>query len=142
MPNTFAVWNATAPGTTDPVGAPSTAGQFSKQDFLNLLAAQLRQQNPLDPVDNAQFMTQTAQFNMLEQLQELNESLSAAFGLNSLSQASALIGRYVIAASDDGEKVEGIVNEVALSDGKPFLLVDGVAVPADSVAVVKDSADA
>jgi hypothetical protein len=74
-------------------------------------------------------------------LQELNESLSAAFGLNSLSQASALIGRYVIAAGDDGEKIEGIVNEVALSDGEPFLLVDGVAVPADSVAVVKDSAD-
>jgi flagellar basal-body rod modification protein FlgD len=141
MPNTFAVWNARPPGATEPAGRPSAAGQLSKQDFLNLLAAQLRQQNPLDPIDNAQFMGQTAQFNMLEQLQELNERLSAVMGLSALSQASALIGRYVIAAGADGERVEGIVSEAALSDGQPMLLVNDVAVPADSVAVVRGSAD-
>jgi flagellar basal-body rod modification protein FlgD len=141
MPNTFAVWNARPPGATEPAGRPSAAGQLSKQDFLNLLAAQLRQQNPLDPIDNAQFMGQTAQFNMLEQLQELNETLSAVMGLSALSQASALIGRYVIATGADGARVEGIVSEVALNDGQPMLLVDGVAVPANSVAVVRGSAD-
>lgn len=142
MPNTFAVWNAAAPGGGTATSTPKTAGALGKQDFLNLLAAQLRQQNPLQPMDNAQFMSQTAQFNTLEQLQQLNESLTAALGLSSLTQASGLIGKHVVAVGADNTKIEGTVSEVALTDGKPMLLVDGTAVAVDSVVIVRSAGNA
>lgn len=142
MANSFAVWNVSSSSGAPPTGSSSTAGQLGKNDFLNLLAAQLRQQNPLDPVDNAQFMAQTAQFNTLEQLQKMNETLEAAMGMNALSQASTLIGRQVIALNTDNTRIEGIVKEVTLQDGKPMLLVGDTAVPLDNVVVVGAAPDA
>jgi flagellar basal-body rod modification protein FlgD len=122
--------------------SPGTAGALGKQDFLNLLAAQLRQQNPLDPVDNAEFIAQTAQFNTLEQMQQLNQTLGAFASLSALSQASGLIGRHVTAVDAANTRIEGLVSEVALSGGQPLLLVDGVTVTLDQVVIVKEAGDA
>lgn len=51
-------------------------GQVDKMSYLKLIVAQLKNQNPLDPMDNAQFLTQLAQFNTLEQMQGLNDRLA------------------------------------------------------------------
>jgi flagellar basal-body rod modification protein FlgD len=142
LSNTYAVWNARPPGSTLPVAGSGTAGQLGKQDFLDLLAAQLRMQNPLEPLDNADFMAQTAQFNTLEQLQQMNESLTAVLGLSALSQASGLIGRHVVAVGPDDTTIEGVVTEVALQDGSPVLLVGETVVPIDQVVIISEAPDA
>lgn len=76
---------------------------LGKEDFLQLLVAQLNNQDPLNPADATEFTAQLAQFSSLEQLFNVNSSLQ---GLASLSgdmeriSALGLIGREVVVSSD------------------------------------------
>lgn len=77
----MAVTGVNAPGwsyaaTANGQGAAG-ANRVDKLAFLRLIVAQLRNQNPLDPIDNAQFLTQLAQFDALEQMQLSNERLAS-----------------------------------------------------------------
>ena len=85
-----------------PTAAPAVPGKtLSKDDFLQLLVTQLTHQDPLNPLDQNQFLAQTAQFSQLEQLVNINESLSALVGKSGSSDvagAAALLGKTVKAA--------------------------------------------
>jgi flagellar basal-body rod modification protein FlgD len=85
-----------------PTAAPAVPGKtLSKNDFLQLLVTQLTHQDPLNPLDQNQFLAQTAQFSQLEQLVNINESLSALVGKSGSSDvagAAALLGKTVKAA--------------------------------------------
>lgn len=86
--------------------APSKAGgQVSRDDFMKLLIAQLRNQDPLSPMDNQEFAVQLAQFNSLEQLIGLNEkfdSLATQQGRATQFNSAALIGKQV---AGNGNKI-------------------------------------
>jgi flagellar basal-body rod modification protein FlgD len=64
--------------TTSTVVAPSTAEQ-AKSQFLQLLVAQLKGQNPLDPKDGAEFIAQLAQFASLEELINIRKTMETFF---------------------------------------------------------------
>jgi len=74
--------------------------QLDRTDFLNLLVAQLQSQDPLNPMDGAQFSTQLAQFSSLEQLMSINQRLDKLVSGDGLSSADpvALLGREVAVA--------------------------------------------
>lgn len=57
---------------------------LGKQDFLNLLVSQMRNQDPLDPMKGTEFAAQLAQFSSLEQLTNLNESMTASLDANAI----------------------------------------------------------
>lgn len=63
-------------GTTKPSESSSTSPQVSKSEFLQLLVAQLKNQDPMNPISNEQFLTQLAQFSSLEQLVSINSAVS------------------------------------------------------------------
>ena len=66
---------ATAPAAAAP---PAAADQtVNKETFLKLLVAQIKNQNPLEPTDSVQFLTQLAQFSELEQLIGMRQDLAA-----------------------------------------------------------------
>jgi flagellar basal-body rod modification protein FlgD len=101
------------PLTTTVSGAPSSQGgapaqpsrtTLGKDDFLRLLITQLRNQDPLNPLDQNQFLAQTAQFASLEQLQAISRELEALRGVAAgaaLTNAAALLGRTVWASGRD-----------------------------------------
>lgn len=133
--------------------AVSQAGGASldKQDFLNLMVAQLRYQDPMSPMQDTDFMTQWIQWSVLEELQQLNQGLtdlaskigdlgaagtsdSAQGQAEQVLQASALLGRIIEATpSGSGQVVSGIVSEISVDNGVPTLMVDGTAIHIEDV---------
>jgi flagellar basal-body rod modification protein FlgD len=76
----------------------------SAQDrFLKLLVAQLNNQDPMNPMDNAQMTSQIAQINTVTGIQQLNETvkgLAGQFAAQQLMQGSAMVGRNVLVADN------------------------------------------
>jgi flagellar basal-body rod modification protein FlgD len=105
--------------TTDPT--TGTAGSaLGKDAFLQLLVTQLKNQDPLSPTDNTQFVSQMAQFSSLESMQNLNttvDSLATTYQSSQALQASSLVGRSVIVASDSAvlDPTKGITGTVGVT---------------------------
>lgn len=96
-------------GITDGTGAVlgqagRDASQVSKLDFMALLVAQIKNQDPTSPMDNAQFTSQITQFSMLEQLESmsaaLEDNVAVGTAINNTAML-ALVGRNVTVAGND-----------------------------------------
>jgi flagellar basal-body rod modification protein FlgD len=110
---------------------------LDKQAFLMLLVAELRNQDPLNPMQDRDFIAQLAQLNALEQMQQVNQTLGTLIQLS----AVGLVGKYVTGTvPDTGEQVVGTVERVTLKDGKAVLHVGDKDLPLDGVASVADAA--
>ena len=101
---------------------PSQLSGVGIQDFLKILASQLNNQDPLQPVDNEQFIAQIAQFTALEQRQELNQKIDNLLSLQSASQSIGLLGKTV-SISSSGSTVSGTVSALDFSGDTPQLTV-------------------
>lgn len=105
---------------------PSALG---KDQFLQLLITQLRHQDPINPVEDKEFIAQLAQFSSLEQMQNLNTNLEdmmmAQQKLTALGQATQMIGKEVELLTKDGESLFGLVTGVQFKNGWPEIIVDG-----------------
>ena len=116
--------------TAKAAGASAAAGSklgaaagMGKQDFLQLLIAQLKNQDPMKPMEDREFVTQLAQFSSLETLEALKTGMEELAGAQLLGEAAGLIGKQVEAKLPDGSIVKGVVSQVKLIDGKPRLQV-------------------
>lgn len=88
-------------------GGPQKLG---KEDFLQLLVTQLSNQDPLNPLDDKEFVAQMAQFSSLEQMMQMNEQLTRVQmteAASSNAQLSTLIGQRVTVRNDTFEVVAG-----------------------------------
>jgi flagellar basal-body rod modification protein FlgD len=93
------------------------------QSFLKLLVAEMKNQDPTNPMDSTQYVAQLAAFSQVEQSVQINTKLDQLLQSSTLAQADALIGRTVTSA--DG-KITGKVAEVRLlSDGIVAVLEGG-----------------
>ncbi len=108
-----------------PPGHTTREASLGKDAFMSLLLAELRNQDPLNPMDDTDFIAQLAQFNALEQLQDMNETLKEFLALQELSQASALIGKTVSGYTTNGQYWTGMVGAVVMRQGRAILQVDG-----------------
>jgi flagellar basal-body rod modification protein FlgD len=100
-------------------------GALGKDAFLKMFVAQLQHQDPMNPMNDSEFMGQMASFSTLEQVANLasaNEKIAAS--LNSTS-AVGLLGRTVTYMDEDDLTHTGTVEKITNVDGKPFLTVDG-----------------
>jgi flagellar basal-body rod modification protein FlgD len=82
--------------------APPAPTRLGKDDFLKLLVAQLKHQNPLNPTSNDQLLAQSASFSTVEELQNIRRTLESSAGsgpASSLASSSALVGRSVTATT-------------------------------------------
>ena len=111
-------------------------GELGKDEFLNLLVTQLRYQDPLNPVEDKEFIAQMAQFSALEQMQNLNTSFSA-------TKAFGMIGKYITAtmvndSTFETETIEGMVDSVKMEGSKTYVVVGGRDVPVEKVIGVSE----
>ena len=72
---------------------------IGQEDFIRLFLAQLTNQDPLEPVDNSEFLAQMAQFTSLEQSRLLNENMTNLLAMNSSNQGITLLGKDVEVAN-------------------------------------------
>ena len=106
--------------------SPDQVGKELGEDsevFLRLMVAQLRQQNPLNPLKNAEMMQQLAAFNQVEQLINLNENFTRLLGNRELIEANGLVGRFVEGVDANGNLIRGVVTRVERVDGVVTLKV-------------------
>lgn len=107
--------------------------------FLKLLVAQLKYQDPLDPQDNTEFVTQMAQMTSLQQMQQMNATLKN-------SQAYDMVGKEIYAEvldSTTGEVNEyaGTAESVVIKDGIPYIVLGSTAINVDDVKQVFTQAE-
>jgi len=120
--------------TTIPVGANQASQQTSKtavdyQSFLKLLIAEMKNQDPTNPMDTSQYMSQFAQLSTVEQATLTNSKLDSLLSSQALTQADGLIGRNVSFTDTTGAAVTGKIASVSInSDGSVATLEDGTKV--------------
>lgn len=89
-------------------GSKNTVEELGSEDFLTLMVAQLKNQDPTKPMDNMQFMGQLAQFSTVAGIQEMQEGfsdLAASMTANQTVQAAGLVGRDVVTEGNVGNLV-------------------------------------
>lgn len=111
-------------GNADNVGG-ATSGSDDKEMFLQLLVAQMRYQDPMNPTDSSQFLAQSAQFTALEKMQDVADKAAQLFQAQISFGASGLIGKTVTWNDADGLKQTGQVTGVTFGADGPVLDVGG-----------------
>ncbi|MCI9374557.1 MAG: flagellar hook capping protein [Lachnospiraceae bacterium] len=106
-----------------------------KDQFLQLLVAQMKYQDPLEPTSNTEYISQYATFSELEQMQNMSASLE-------LARASSLVGQTVLMKVTDSSgrqtTVQGNVDYVYYENNKAFLSINGELYSMDDLDTVAD----
>lgn len=95
-------------------GTRAVKDDLGKHDFLMLLVAQMRHQDPLKPAENQEFIAQLAQFSALEQMMNVGKAANLTNGLG-------LLGRWVHASDQAGLSVSGEAFSIRMVDGQPLV---------------------
>jgi len=102
--------------TLDTPNTTTANSAVSQDDFIKLFLAQLSFQDPLEPVNNEQFLAQMAQFANLEQSRQIYETLQQQTTIKSSEQALTMLGRAVEVTTDTGNLL-GTVSAVSFNQG-------------------------
>ena len=106
-----------------------------KDQFMQLLVAQMKYQDPLEPTSNTEYISEYATFTQVEQLSSMSDAMT-------LQTASNLVGKTVIVNTEDSSgntvQIEGKVDYITYDNGDVYLNIDGNSYSADNVASVVD----
>ena len=117
--------NVSGVGTLYEMQAERTPKSQLGNDFLTILAAQLQYQDPLSGGDNTQYVAQLAQFSSLEQMQNLNRSISELVYFQYVQYASQLVGKN-ITINDGQQLIQGVAEKVNMRNGQITVVVNGI----------------
>lgn len=113
----------------------ASANSMDKEAFLQLLVAQMKYQDPLQPTSNTEYISQYATFSELEQMQNMSANMT-------LSRASEMVGKEVIveSTSESGKTttVQGQVEAVTYQGNKAYVSIDGTLYSVDDVVQIVD----
>jgi hypothetical protein len=119
---------AGATGATGSTGSGTIADLSGTDTFLKLLVAQLKNQDPTSPMDDQAFVTELAQFNTVEQMINLKQSMDAQTASQQASEGIGLLGRTISYAttavgSNNTVTSQGMVTGVSLAGGQVQLQI-------------------
>ncbi len=111
--------NANAPSSTTQAG--NSIEDLDLDVFLNLMLTELQNQDPLNPMDNQEMLNTISQIREISANDKLAGTLDSVLLGQNVSTATGLIGTKVEGLTDDGRRVSGDVQNVAINDGEPLL---------------------
>jgi flagellar basal-body rod modification protein FlgD len=110
---------------------------MDKDSFLKLLVTELRHQDPTQPMENKEFISQMAQFSALEQMTNVNKSVQQLNKTSRSAEAYSLLGKNVKASDPaSGIKVEGTVTSIYFKNDEIRLMVNGKEIGLNDVSAV------
>ena len=141
MPITATTGVTTPMATASPAATtPSTnLSGVDSTTFLQLLVAQLKYQDPMNPAQGTEFLAQTAQFTMVEKLTSLAQQSSDSLAAQRAVEATSMVGRTITYTDANGATASGVVSGVTLAATGPTLTVGSDSVALSSVQSVTAS---
>src|ERR1051325_5845030 len=106
--------------TTTPAASSAGLGQH---DFMQLLVTQLQHQDPLNPMDDKEFISQMAQLSTLEATTNLSKTIQGMASSQQQMQALQMVGHTVQYADSSGNTQQGAVSAVLLDASGPSLVI-------------------
>ncbi len=106
--------------------ASSSETDMGSQEFLNLLVLQLKNQDPLDPMDNEKFITQLTQLQTLEQQRQMTQATTSLILQQKITSSANMIGRTVrgtVTEGMDQYDASGTVERVTVQDDDVILKI-------------------
>ncbi len=113
--------------------ASASINTMDSDQFMQILLAELTHQNPLEPMDNAEMMSQFSQLNSLQELREIHTGMDKVSASNQVMYLASLIGKTVKVTRTDGKAIQGVVEGVITEKDKPQLRIGDEEYPLDDV---------
>ena len=111
-----------------PANSPARVGgtvsnALDSNQFMQILMAQLTHQNPLEPMNNNEMMSQFSQLNSLQELRDIHSAMDKVSVTNQTTYLASLIGKTVKVNRPDGKILEGVVEGVIANKDNPQIRV-------------------
>ena len=126
--------SSTSASTSGSSAVTNASSNMNESDFLQLLVTEMTNQDPMQPMNDTQMVSEMAQFSSLEQMNNMNATMQ-------MSQATSLIGAQVTWTSSSGVTETGTVGSVTMSSGTPYLLMQSSQVGFSSITNGLNSSD-
>ncbi len=127
---------------TSEAASAGSFGDISTEEFVNILVAELTQQDPFNPNDSAAILEQLNSLREIESSLSLQQNLEALVTQNALTSATGFIGKFVTGIDANNQAVEGIASSLSIENGEAILRLEGGgSVAASNVTDVQDLGD-
>ena len=97
------------------------ASTLNSDAFMSMLLAQMRNQNPFEPMKDNEMMVQMAQMNSVQELQKMGVSLTEMNQTNQLLSGTGMMGKLVSYLDDEGKLVEALIDSIAVDNSEVLL---------------------
>ncbi len=118
-------------------GSSTSVGGMTQNDFLQLLVAQMQNQDPTNPVSSDQFLQEMASFSEVVDLSQLQTLTQSLVNNEVATQGLQLLGKQVTAQTSSGTQITGTVTELSMIQGQPMLTVNGTQLSVSQVVSVQ-----
>jgi flagellar basal-body rod modification protein FlgD len=123
--------------------APSAANSLTANDFIKFMITQLQNQDPLNPTDSNQMLTQMSEIGQLESSTNLQTSLTSMVQQNQIASAANMIGKYVQGTDQNSNQTAGTITAVQVTTSGVNLPMDnGDTMPLNNVTAITNTAPA
>lgn len=122
--------------SSQPKVTGAASSKLNQSDFLSLLTKQMQFQDPMEPMDNAQFVSQVNQFSQLESLNTISEDIKSN---NGIMQTLTLVGKEadLVNPDDVTKTITGTITEAKFNSTGSVIVVDGKEYPISVIKAVR-----
>lgn len=117
---------STIGGVSTTAAAAGATSSLNEGDFLDLMMDQLQNQDPLNPADPTQYMSELASFSSLDEEMQIQQSDSQTAANQSASSALQMLGQTVSYTDSNGDTQTGTVSSVDFTSSGPTLTIGGI----------------